>query len=151
MPSHPDRTRRNYMSYSNDPNKMLNSNIKVHESGAKTSGNLPPYECLTEDFINRCAERMRLGIHYGKHNWEKGADNKDYVLERLRHAMAHLMKAMKEIDRDQTMNDDDLAAVAVNCMFAMKLHRANSLDDFCKLTVSAHHTSESQPQKMGER
>lgn len=99
-----------------------NEDIKVHPSGAKTSGNLPPYECLTDEFIERCALRMKLGMHYGKHNWVSGATDKNYVLERLRHAYKHLRKAIMEIDLNIPMTDDDLAAVAVNVMFAMYIH-----------------------------
>jgi hypothetical protein len=55
-------------------------------------------------------------------NWERGAQEKDYVIERLRHAHKHLRKAMYEIERGVPMKDDDLAAVAVNCMFAMFFH-----------------------------
>lgn len=98
----------------------VNQAIKEYESGAKTSGNLPPYECLTREFLRRCAERMRLGTHYGKHNWKKGARDKQFILDRLNHALVHLTKAMEEIDNDITFGEDDLAAVAVNCMFAME-------------------------------
>jgi len=93
--------------------------VKHFESGASTSGELPPYECLTLSFLRRCALRMQLGLHYGKHNWKKGARDKQFILDRLNHAMEHLKKAQEEIDNDKAYDDDDLAAVAVNCMFAM--------------------------------
>lgn len=90
------------------------------DSGASSSGDYPPYETLTLTFLRRCARRMRLGMHYGKHNWKKGAQDKKFILERLSHAVEHLHKAMEQIDMDQKMIDDDLSAVAVNCMFAME-------------------------------
>jgi len=89
-------------------------------SGASSSGRMPPYECLTLTFLRRCAFRMQLGLHYGKHNWKKGAEDKKFILERLAHAVEHLHKAMEQIDTDGKMVDDDLSAVAVNCMFAME-------------------------------
>lgn len=97
-----------------------NPEIIEFSSGAKTSGNLPPYECLTLTFLRRAALRMQLGLHYGKHNWKKGSKDKEYILERLRHAQEHLVKAMEQIDLSTPMQDDDLAAVVVNCMFAME-------------------------------
>jgi hypothetical protein len=90
------------------------------DSGASSSGTIPPYECLTLNFLRRCARRMQLGLHYGKHNWKKGAEDKKFILERLGHAVEHLHKAMEQIDTDQRMIDDDLSAVAVNCMFGME-------------------------------
>jgi hypothetical protein len=96
------------------------TNIKEFESGAKSSGNLPPYECLTETFIDRCAERMRLGMYYGKHNWKKGARDKEFILDRLRHIQKHLIKLREQIDLDLPMTDDDAAAIAVNAMFVME-------------------------------
>lgn len=101
----------------------MEEKIKDFESGAKSSGNLPPYECLTRDFLRRAAERMRLGMHYGKHNWKKGASDKAFILDRLNHALEHLTKAMEEIDNDVPYDDDDLAAVVVNCMFAMEYQK----------------------------
>lgn len=95
-------------------------NKKDFKSGASSSGNLPPYECLTEIFLRRSAERMKLGMHYGKHNWKKGARDKDFILDRLNHAFEHLIKAMSDIDSDVVGKDDNLSAVVVNCMFAME-------------------------------
>lgn len=104
-------------------NTVYNNIFKDFESGAKSSGNIPPYECLTIEFLRRAAERMRLGFHYGKHNWKKGAKDKQFILDRLNHAMEHLVKAAHEIDNDTPMTDDDLAAVVVNCMFAMEYQK----------------------------
>jgi len=89
-------------------------------SGASSSGHKPPYECLTIIFLKRAALRMQKGLHYGKHNWKKGAKDKQFILDRLNHAIEHLVKAANEIDNDIVYNDDDLAAVVVNCMFAME-------------------------------
>lgn len=103
-----------------DSMRPSNSDTFDYESGASSSGSYPPYECLTLTFLRRCALRMQLGLHYGKHNWKKGAEDKKFILERLSHAVEHLHKAMEQIDNDRTPIDDDLSAVAVNCMFAME-------------------------------
>jgi len=99
---------------------MNEDEIKTLPSGAATSGNLPPYECLTPLFLRRSAERMRLGLRYGKHNWKKGIEDKEFILNRLNHAFEHLILAMEAIDSDTPVSDDNLAAVVVNCMFAME-------------------------------
>lgn len=103
-----------------DTQQCVSLGLKPFASGATSSGNVPPYECLTRSFQLRCAERMRLGMHYGKHNWKKGAQDKNFILDRLNHAFEHLLKAMEAIDQDKIPGDDDLAAVCVNCMFAME-------------------------------
>lgn len=98
--------------------------IKIHSSGAKTSGDLPYYECLTEEFIDRCARRMTGGAEkYGKYNWMLAAGNQDYILERLRHARKHLGLLMQDIANDRVSVDDDAAATCVNVMMAMEYQR----------------------------
>lgn len=99
--------------------------IKEFASGAKSSDNKPPYECLTIEMLSRAAKRMELGMHYGKHNWKKGCQDKAFILDRLNHAFEHLIKAQAQIDNDAPITDDDLAAVIVNCMFAMEYQKQN--------------------------
>lgn len=94
------------------------------ESGASSSGHKPPYECLTLTLLTRAAKRMELGMHYGKHNWKKGIRDKQFILDRLNHALEHLVKAAANIDNNWDSSDDDLAAVVVNCMFAMEYQSA---------------------------
>lgn len=99
-------------------------------SGASSSGYKLPYETLTPIFLKRAAARMALGLpHYGKHNWKKGVSDKNFILDRLNHAFEHLIKVMYEIDNGITMTDDDLAAVVVNCMFAMEYQETFKLDN----------------------
>ncbi len=102
--------------------------LKQFESGAKSSGKLPPYECLTERFIDRCAERMQLGMHYGKHNWKLGSVDKEFILDRLRHARKHLGLLMELIDNDQWADDDDAAAICVNVMMTMEYQYMKELE-----------------------
>jgi hypothetical protein len=110
--------------------ELREDQIKHFESGASSSGDLPPYECLTPLFLHRTANRMKLGLRYGKHNWKKGIRDKQFILDRLNHAFVHLIKAMEEIDRDHIPSDDNLAAVAVNCMFAMEYEDAHFNPDY---------------------
>lgn len=98
------------------------------KSGATSSGNKPPYECLTLTFLRRCAMRMKLGMHYGKHNWMLGVQDKEFVLDRLNHAQEHLSKLQKQIDFGFVMNDDDAAAICVNIMMAMEYQEAQGKD-----------------------
>lgn len=94
--------------------------IQTFSSGAASSGSKPPYECLTPALFRRSAGRMAKGFHYGKHNWKQGITDKGFIVDRLNHAIEHLIKAQQEIENDQVYSDDDLAAVVVNCMFAME-------------------------------
>lgn len=102
------------------PDRNIQAEQHAFESGALSSGHKPPYECLTEALLRRAAMRMQLGMHYGKHNWKKGIRDKAFILDRLNHAVEHLMNALHQIDYEEKMLDDDLAAVVVNCMFAME-------------------------------
>lgn len=121
------------------PNKTPEGEVKQEfKSGAISSGNKLPYECLTPTFLKRSAARMELGLHYGKHNWKKGAKDKDFILDRLNHAFEHLIKAMYEIDNNIQYTDDDLAAVVVNCMFAMEYQTLAVNDNPNELTAAMY-------------
>jgi hypothetical protein len=58
------------------------------------------------------------GLRYGKDNWKKGVNDKEYQEERLEHAMLHLIK-WKEGDR----TEDHLAKVAWFCVTQLELER----------------------------
>jgi hypothetical protein len=58
------------------------------------------------------------GLHYGRDNWKKGVNDKEYQEERLEHAMLHLIK-WKEGDR----TEDHLAKVAWFCVTQLELER----------------------------
>lgn len=106
--------------------EVKTENINEHSSGAKSSGDLPYYECLTDEFLDRCAQRMTEGAKkYGKYNWVKGVHDKEYIMERLRHAQKHLRILMMSIEHDLTLvnGDDDAAACCVNIMMCMDYQR----------------------------
>jgi hypothetical protein len=58
------------------------------------------------------------GLRYGRDNWKKGVNDKEYQEERLEHAMLHLIK-WKEGDR----SEDHLAKVAWFCVTQLELER----------------------------
>lgn len=92
----------------------------THESGATSSGNYPMYYLLPECFLERTAQRFTYGAtRHGARNWEKGLADKNFVLDRLGHALVHLVRAMDNISRDQVSQDDDLGGVACNVAMAM--------------------------------
>ncbi len=62
------------------------------------------------------------GLRYGKDNWKKGINDKEYQEERLEHALVHIAK-WKEGDR----TEDHLAKVAWFCFTQMELERLESL------------------------
>lgn len=58
------------------------------------------------------------GLRYGKDNWKKGVNDKEYQEERLEHAFLHLIK-YKEGDRSEA----HLAKVAWFCVTQLELER----------------------------
>lgn len=101
---------------------------EIHEfsSGASSSGNKPRYDLIPQLVIERLAQRFELGYKkYGPYNWHKGLDDTDFLVDRLNHALEHIMRAQERIkgetrpeDRDKP-HDDDLAAACVSIAFAM--------------------------------
>jgi hypothetical protein len=58
------------------------------------------------------------GLRYGRDNWKKGVNDKEYQEERLEHALVHLIK-WKEGDR----TEPHLAKVAWFCFTQLELER----------------------------
>lgn len=103
--------------YKNPSEKQIHS----FASGASSSGHILPYDMLTPTLLARAARRMQKGVEkYKKNDWKKGVHDKKFIVDRLNHAMGHLIKATYEIENGIPMTDDDLAAVVVNCMMAME-------------------------------
>lgn len=92
----------------------------THTSGATSSGNYPMFYLLPECFLHRTAARFTYGAkRHGARNWEKGLEDKEFILDRLGHAMVHLVRAMDKISRGVETPDDDLGGVACNVAMAM--------------------------------
>jgi hypothetical protein len=64
------------------------------------------------------------GLRYGKDNWKKGVNDKEYQEERLEHAFLHLIK-YKEGDT----SENHLAKVAWFCVIQMELQRLEGTND----------------------
>lgn len=90
-------------------------------SGALSSGRKPPYHLIPYAlFAARLAERYRIGRdRYGEGNWQRGLDDRDYVLDRANHTLEHLVSAIDQIRRGVRGPDDDLAAVIWGAIFLM--------------------------------
>lgn len=98
------------------------------KSGATSSGKLPPYDLIPETFLTRTAERFELGaVKYGRFNYRKGLQDKEFIMDRLNHAFLHLKRAMDLIENNVPYTDDDLGGVAVNIAMAMEYQLWNSL------------------------
>lgn len=63
------------------------------------------------------------GLRYGKDNWKKGVNDKDYQEERLEHALTHIA-LWKEGDR----SEEHLAKVAWFCITQLELERLERVE-----------------------
>lgn len=94
--------------------------IHTFSSGAASSGMKPRYDLIPPFALKRIAERFSLGAaKYGDNNWMKGVNDREFILDRLNHAVEHLYNVINGIHHPVDSNDDDLAAVILNCIFAM--------------------------------
>ena len=109
----------------------------THSSGATTSGDYPPFHYLPLSLLRRTARQMGLGAErHSPYNYEKGLDDKDYILERLGHAFEHLQKAMDYISRGEYIaKEDHLAGVVCNVAFAMEYQKRRIDRNFNKLEI----------------
>lgn len=98
--------------------------IQTFSSGANSSEHKPRYDLIPQFALARIARRFELGAaKYSEENWKQGLHDKDFIIDRLNHAVEHLLKAMEKI-KGQTRiaaldEDDDLAAACVSAIFAM--------------------------------
>jgi hypothetical protein len=98
------------------------SSEKKEEAGTDKSGTglvlIPFYSII------RLGSIFVEGLRYGRDNWKKGVNDKEYQEERLEHAMVHLIK-WKEGDR----TEDHLAKVAWFCVTQLELERLEQQND----------------------
>lgn len=92
-------------------------------SGAMSSGKKPAYHLIPAYALERIARRFELGASkYGEDNWKIGAHDKPFILDRINHAIEHLLyltKLVKSDTKGRTL-DDDAAAVVLNAIFVME-------------------------------
>jgi hypothetical protein len=106
----------------------MSDEIHQFSSGAKSSGRKPRYDLIPAHALERIARRFELGAEkYGVNNWKKGADDKDFILDRINHAIEHLLIMKDRIHDDEGYGsavDDDAAAVCLNAIFVMEHQNA---------------------------
>lgn len=108
--------------------KSVNEDKQVFKSGAASSGNVARYDLITVQFLDRLGERLKLGaVKYGPFQYRKGLKDKDFILDRLNHAIRHIRLAQDLIHHDLPFDDDDLAGAVCSIMFAMEYQEANCL------------------------
>lgn len=112
-----------------EPNiKQESSEKQVFSSGATSSKNLPSYNLIEIEFLDRLAMRMDLGaVKHGKFNYRKGLKDKEFILDRLNHAIRHIRLAQNAIEEGISTIDDDLGGAAASLMMAMAYQRVNNL------------------------
>lgn len=101
---------------------------QTFKSGATSSEKVPSYNLLPINFLDRVASRGDLGaVKHGKFNYRKGLHDKDFILDRLNHAIKHIRIAQDLIESDLGFEDDDLGGAAFNIMMAMEYQVANDI------------------------
>ena len=79
-------------------------------SGAKSSEEKPRYDLIPVEALKREAIRMAEGARaHGENNYRVGARDKRFIVDRINHAIEHLLKYANG-DR----SEDHLAAVRCN-------------------------------------
>ena len=107
--------------------------IFTHSSGATSSGEKPPYHLIPISLLRRTAKQMGHGAaKHSPYNYEKGLGDKQYILERLSHAVEHLHIAMDNISRGILSMEDNLAGVVCNVAFAMEYQKRVTESSFEK-------------------
>ena len=83
----------------------------VFTSGARSNEQKPRYDLIPIEAQRREAIRMAEGAeNHGENNYRQGIGDRAFILDRINHAIEHLLKYA---DGDRT--DDHLAAARCNC------------------------------------
>jgi len=98
-------------------------------SGAMSSGLKPRYDLIPTYALERIARRFELGAaKYGENNWVKGAQDRAFILDRINHAIEHLLHIADLIKGPNVVPwrdiDDDAAAVVWGAICVMEYQRA---------------------------
>jgi hypothetical protein len=84
--------------------------MKTFGSGAKSSEQKPRYDLIEPEALERLAARMARGVEsHGERNYQEGADDPEFVRDRVNHLVEH---AVKYAAGDRS--DDHLGAVLAN-------------------------------------
>lgn len=102
--------------------------LQKFKSEALSSGNHPAYHLVPLSLLVRTARRFELGAKkYSPNNWKKGLKDKEFILDRLNHALEHLILSMIAIENGEMELDDNLGAVTCNVSMAMEYQLVNEL------------------------
>lgn len=102
---------------------MSEQTIWKSESGAASSDRKPEYRLVPFSLIRRVGQRMTGGARkYGEWNWQKGVDDRTFMMDRANHAVEHLYLAIDKLQRGEFGDgaDDDLSAAATNIAFLIE-------------------------------
>lgn len=108
--------------------------IHAFGSGAKSSGRKPRYDLIPTWALERIARRFELGAaKYGVDNWQSGLRDRDFIFDRINHAIDHLLRIRDEVNSVKIPppladRDDDAAAVILNAIFVMGYQQAIEKD-----------------------
>lgn len=98
-------------------------------SGAMSSGKKPDYaeifdRCTLLSLQRLTAQRRYGDNKYGKDNWKKGAQDKEFILDRINHVVEHALNLHKQVLAGDPGNwragEDDAAALMCGAMFVMQ-------------------------------
>lgn len=93
------------------------------ESGAASSDRKPEYRLVPFSLIRRTGDRLTEGARkYGEWNWQKGLDDRAFMMDRANHLIEHAYRAIDKLQRGTfgDTDDDDLGGVAANLAFLIE-------------------------------
>jgi hypothetical protein len=91
--------------------------VAVFKSGASSSEVKPRYDLIPPEALKALGQRFALGAAtHGDRNYEKGANDPVFVLDRFNHMVEHAIKAA---NGDQS--EDHLGAVMCNAAMLIRL------------------------------
>ena len=85
--------------------------MTTFKSGAKSSEAAPRYDLIPKCALDRLADRLAFGAErHGENNYQKGANDPEYIRDRVNHLVGHALKLAAGHD-----DEDHLAAIMANC------------------------------------
>lgn len=98
-------------------NELPREEVKIFQSGAKSSGRALPYDAIPFSLDNAVARRLELGMmKYTRDNWKLGLDEPEYIRDRVNHLYRHL-RLIQTGDESEESLEANVDAVAWGAMF----------------------------------
>ncbi len=105
------------------PNVTINTTMKTFASGAKSTVKKPRYDLVPQRAVALTAGRFQYGAErHGEKNYLKGAQDEEFITDRINHMLEHVMKFAAE------RKTSDLAAVLCNAAILAEL-KADAMND----------------------